>query len=424
MPDHSLCKEFLSNVQTKPPLAELEPVSSCSTAGCLREETNPHPATTSFQVVVESDDISPEPPLLQAKQPQVPQPFLIGLAKASQRHMLPEKALESGGFACVEGKCQRGMLKCQSAEDSFKLSLCGEGNINSSYTYHFDVNARNKCPEPGQGLQVCWRKPGEQHKGIPSSPVGLMTFQGSGGHTYIQCLVPIYIKARHNHSHQKCSFQVLEGHNYIILKLLCSRLHNPNSLSLSSQQSCFIPVIILASSLNSPAAHVLPVLASRAGGRSAGKLKRLPKNWQNRRETQVLAAQEHRGWRRRGRGRPAGSHLVDDVICLVHEEKAVGQSPIITSKIKQFQYSHLCVHDPPFIKPGIFSIAKGIEGVANLKLSILVILVYAPTAVEGFHLNSFPANIIDKLKIMSLSRQGVRTSLTVEAFLNDMEEYK
>ena len=39
------------------------------------------PATTSFQVVVESNKVSPEPPFLQAKQPQFPQP-LLWLCKA------------------------------------------------------------------------------------------------------------------------------------------------------------------------------------------------------------------------------------------------------------------------------------------------------------------------------------------------------
>ncbi|KAJ7421696.1 E3 ubiquitin-protein ligase RFWD2-like protein [Willisornis vidua] len=55
MPEHSLWKEFLPDTQPKPPLAELEPVPPCPIVGCLREETNPHLATTSFQGVVESD---------------------------------------------------------------------------------------------------------------------------------------------------------------------------------------------------------------------------------------------------------------------------------------------------------------------------------------------------------------------------------
>ncbi|KAK4826180.1 hypothetical protein QYF61_006042 [Mycteria americana] len=45
----------------------------------VREETNPHLATASSQGVVESDKVSPQPPFLQAKQPQFPQLLLTRL---------------------------------------------------------------------------------------------------------------------------------------------------------------------------------------------------------------------------------------------------------------------------------------------------------------------------------------------------------
>ncbi|KAK4825477.1 LOW QUALITY PROTEIN: hypothetical protein QYF61_027632 [Mycteria americana] len=45
----------------------------------LGEETDPHLSTTSFQVVVETNKVSPQPPFLQTKQPQFPQPLLIRL---------------------------------------------------------------------------------------------------------------------------------------------------------------------------------------------------------------------------------------------------------------------------------------------------------------------------------------------------------
>ncbi|KAJ7426288.1 hypothetical protein WISP_17385 [Willisornis vidua] len=77
MPDHPLCKEFVPNTNLKPPLAEFKTMPSCLTDSCLGEETNPHLATTSFQVVVGSDEVTPEPPLLQAKQTQLCQPLLI-----------------------------------------------------------------------------------------------------------------------------------------------------------------------------------------------------------------------------------------------------------------------------------------------------------------------------------------------------------
>ena len=51
---------------------QLEAISSCSVTSDLGEETNTHLATTSFQVVIESDKVSSQAPLLQTKQPQFP----------------------------------------------------------------------------------------------------------------------------------------------------------------------------------------------------------------------------------------------------------------------------------------------------------------------------------------------------------------
>ncbi|KAK4829101.1 hypothetical protein QYF61_002052 [Mycteria americana] len=71
--------QCLITLSSKPPLAQLEAISSCPITCYLGEETNPHLSTTSFQVVVESDEVSPQPPFLQAKQSQLPQPLLIRL---------------------------------------------------------------------------------------------------------------------------------------------------------------------------------------------------------------------------------------------------------------------------------------------------------------------------------------------------------
>ncbi|KAK4828032.1 hypothetical protein QYF61_022809 [Mycteria americana] len=79
MLDHYFSKEIFPNVQTKPLLTQLEAISSRPITSHLGEETNIHLATTSFQVVVESNKVSPQPPLLQTKQSQVPQPLLIRL---------------------------------------------------------------------------------------------------------------------------------------------------------------------------------------------------------------------------------------------------------------------------------------------------------------------------------------------------------
>lgn len=40
--------------------------------GNVGEEANPHRATTSFQVIVESDKVNPEPFLLHSKPSQIP----------------------------------------------------------------------------------------------------------------------------------------------------------------------------------------------------------------------------------------------------------------------------------------------------------------------------------------------------------------
>ncbi|KAK4828027.1 hypothetical protein QYF61_022804 [Mycteria americana] len=63
MLDNPLSEEKFPNIQSKPPLAQLEAISSCPITCYLGEETNPHLSTTSFQ----------------AKQSQFPQPLLIRL---------------------------------------------------------------------------------------------------------------------------------------------------------------------------------------------------------------------------------------------------------------------------------------------------------------------------------------------------------
>ena len=77
MPDHSFSKEIFPNIQSEPPLMKLEAVASHPIASYLREETNTCLTTTSFQVVVESDKVPPQPLLLQTKQPQFLQPLLV-----------------------------------------------------------------------------------------------------------------------------------------------------------------------------------------------------------------------------------------------------------------------------------------------------------------------------------------------------------
>ncbi|KAK4832796.1 hypothetical protein QYF61_025664 [Mycteria americana] len=63
MLDNPFSKEIVPNIQSKPPLVQLEAISSCPITCYLGEETDPHLSTTSFQ----------------AKQPQFPQLLLIRL---------------------------------------------------------------------------------------------------------------------------------------------------------------------------------------------------------------------------------------------------------------------------------------------------------------------------------------------------------
>jgi len=59
MPEHSFSKEILPNTQSKPPLMQLEAIASRPIASYLGEETNTCLTTTSFQIVVESNKVSP-----------------------------------------------------------------------------------------------------------------------------------------------------------------------------------------------------------------------------------------------------------------------------------------------------------------------------------------------------------------------------
>jgi len=70
-------EEVFPNILSKPLLVQLEAVSSCPTACYMGEGTYTHLTTTSFQLVVESNKISSQPPLFHTKQPEFPQLLLI-----------------------------------------------------------------------------------------------------------------------------------------------------------------------------------------------------------------------------------------------------------------------------------------------------------------------------------------------------------
>ena len=86
MPDHSFCEEIFPNIQSKPPLTHLEAIASRPVAGYLGAEISTCLTTPSCQGAVESDEVSPQPPLLQTEQPQLPQPLLIRLVLQTLEH--------------------------------------------------------------------------------------------------------------------------------------------------------------------------------------------------------------------------------------------------------------------------------------------------------------------------------------------------
>ena len=72
-PDHSLREVVFPNIQPESSLTQLEAIPSSPIASYVGEEAGPHLTSTSLQVVVESDKVFPEPPLLQTKQSQLPE---------------------------------------------------------------------------------------------------------------------------------------------------------------------------------------------------------------------------------------------------------------------------------------------------------------------------------------------------------------
>ena len=64
VPDHPFTEVVFPNVQSEPSLAQLEAIPSSPITSHTREEADPQLTTTSLQVVLESNKVSPEPPLL------------------------------------------------------------------------------------------------------------------------------------------------------------------------------------------------------------------------------------------------------------------------------------------------------------------------------------------------------------------------
>ena len=76
VPDHSLREKVFPYVQPKPPLVQIVAISSGPVC-CLGEEAKSLLITASLQEVVECNEATSEPPLLQTKQSQLSQLLLI-----------------------------------------------------------------------------------------------------------------------------------------------------------------------------------------------------------------------------------------------------------------------------------------------------------------------------------------------------------
>ncbi|KAK4817189.1 LOW QUALITY PROTEIN: hypothetical protein QYF61_003582, partial [Mycteria americana] len=76
MLDNPFSEVTFPDIQSKPPLAQLEAISSRPITCDLGEETDPTSLQPPFR---QFDEVSPQPPFLQAEQPQVPQPLPISL---------------------------------------------------------------------------------------------------------------------------------------------------------------------------------------------------------------------------------------------------------------------------------------------------------------------------------------------------------
>ena len=75
MLNNPFCKEVFSDIQPKPTLVQLEAISPHP----VTYEINSTLAVRTFQILEESNKVSPQPPLPHTEQPQFLQSLLIGI---------------------------------------------------------------------------------------------------------------------------------------------------------------------------------------------------------------------------------------------------------------------------------------------------------------------------------------------------------
>ena len=161
MPDHSFSEEMIPNIQSTPPLMQLEAISSHPIASSLGEETNTCLTTTSLQVIVQSDKVPPQPPLLQT----APAPSAAPL-KTCSPDPSPASLLFSGHApathcpSCSEGPktdhSTRGLNTGHVSSVAARATLTARGRnkeANSAsqgmwHCHHFTCHLRTTVPRP------------------------------------------------------------------------------------------------------------------------------------------------------------------------------------------------------------------------------------------------------------------------------------
>ncbi|KAK4818827.1 hypothetical protein QYF61_019864 [Mycteria americana] len=168
MLDNPLGEEKFPNIQSKPPLAQLEAISSCPITCYLGEETDPHLSTTSFQ----------------AKQSQLPQPLLIrlGLQTLHQLHCPSLDTLQHLNVPLVVGgpKLNTGFEDCRKTFGTV-AEACRHGQQQSA-----PVRCTRGISEPGepQGSRESRQEPAARTAAADKSWVGPGAMVAKPPHMY------------------------------------------------------------------------------------------------------------------------------------------------------------------------------------------------------------------------------------------------
>jgi len=106
-PDYSFGEAVFPNIQSESLLASLEAIPFYPVTSYGGEEADPHLTTISFHGVVESEKVSPEPPILQNEQPQTcaPDPSPASLPFSRRATLVPQSLSCSEGLKTEHSTC-------------------------------------------------------------------------------------------------------------------------------------------------------------------------------------------------------------------------------------------------------------------------------------------------------------------------------